>query len=566
MSGVVAGVRGWEMNLMLLMRRFSIRLRMVGAIGVVLLLLCGVGVAGLWGLFHMQRLHGQLVQHSVAEMAVQSRLLAGLGALRRHERDMLLQHTDPAQVQATQGRWQAVLRTVQTQLQAVQAGAADADNAIVAEVERQLQRYAQAVAPVAQQLASGGYATLSDANALLATAHQAFEQIDAQMLRLEETLAQEVALAEQEAQAAGQRLLVFFAVLVGLAVVVVVPTTVANMQSICRPLQEAEAVAVAIARGDLSTRVAVQGSDEISDLMRSLFDMQASIARIVGEVRQVSDHIRSSSAEVAGGNQDLSQRTEQANHSLEATAASIQQLTGNVQRAVDKAREASDMAAANAAVAQRGGEVVGQVVATMDAINQSSRKIHDIIGVIDGIAFQTNILALNAAVEAARAGEQGRGFAVVAGGVGSLAQRSAEAAREIKGLVGHSVGQVESGAGLVHQAGLTIGDIVDKAQQVAALIDDITATTTAQSGSITEVNVAVGQLDQATQQNAALVQAGTAASESLRAQAQRLGETVAVFRLASDVGEHPPLPPAATRRHRSGGTGYHGSERRQRSS
>ena len=555
------------MNLMLLMRRFSIRLRMIGAIGVVLLLLCGVGVAGLWGLFHMQRLHTALVEHSVAEMAAQSKLVAGLGALRRHERDMLIQHADPTQVRAAQSRWDAVLRTVQAQLQAIQSGEADADNPIAADAEQQLQRYAQAVTPVMQQLASGAYATMTDANALLATAHQAFEQIDAQMLRLEELLAQEVKQAQQEAAAAGQRLLVFFAVLVGLAVLVVVPTTVANMQSICQSLQQAEAVAVAIARGDLSTRAHVQGSDEISDLMRSLFDMQASIARIVGEVRQASDHIRAFSADIATGNQDLSLRTEQANHNLEATATSIQQLTGNVQRSVEKAREASEMAAANATVAQRGGEVVGQVVATMDAINQSSQKIHDIIGVIDGIAFQTNILALNAAVEAARAGEQGRGFAVVAGEVRSLAQRSAEAAREIKGLIGHSVTQVASGAGLVHQAGLTIGDIVNNAQKVASLIDDITNMTTAQSGSITDVNAAVGQLDQVTQQNAALVQEGTAASESLRAQAQHLGETVAVFRLASDVGEHPPLPAVATRRHRrTDSTRYQGEERRQRSS
>jgi len=312
---------------------------------------------------------------------------------------------------------------------------------------------------------------------------------------------------------------------------VVVPTTLANMQSICRPLDQAQRLATAITQGDLTQTMAVNGKDELSQLMQALGGMQEALARIVGEVRRSSDGIGTASAQIASGNQDLSTRTEQAASSLQQTASSMEQINATVRQSADAARQASQMAVANAEVAARGGQVVGQVVTTMEEINQSSRKIGDIIGVIDGIAFQTNILALNAAVEAARAGEQGRGFAVVAGEVRNLAQRSAEAAKEIKTLIGNSVDKVDAGSRLVAEAGRTIGEIVANADKVSAFISDITTAATEQSNGIGQVNNAVSQLDQMTQQNAALVEESAAAAESLKDQASKLAGAVATFRL-----------------------------------
>jgi methyl-accepting chemotaxis protein len=267
--------------------------------------------------------------------------------------------------------------------------------------------------------------------------------------------------------------------------------------------------------------------------MSALADMQTSMRQLVEQVQESSACIQVASSEVAQGNQDLSTRTEHAASNLQETADSMEQLTGTVQQSVDAARQANQLAASAAEIAVRGGEVVSQVVTTMDEIQHSSRKINDIIGVIDGIAFQTNILALNAAVEAARAGEQGRGFAVVAGEVRILAQRSAQAAREIKSLIGTSVDRVESGTRLVADAGQTMSEIVSSVQRVSDIIGEITAASGEQSDGIGQVNAAVTQLDQMTQQNAALVEESAAAAESLRDQARRLNEVVATFQIAS---------------------------------
>ena len=250
---------------------------------------------------------------------------------------------------------------------------------------------------------------------------------------------------------------------------------------------------------------------------------------VVASVQGSAASIETASAEIANGNHDLSTRTEQAASNLQETAASMEQLTSTVRQSADSARQASQIAVANAEVAARGGAVVGQVVTTMDEINASSKKISDIIGVIDGIAFQTNILALNAAVEAARAGEQGRGFAVVAGEVRNLAQRSAEAAKEIKGLIGTSVGKVEAGSRLVAEAGSTIGEVVANAQRIADIVGEIMAAAGEQSDGIGQVNVAVSQLDQMTQQNAALVEESSAAAQSLKDQALSLARAIQVF-------------------------------------
>jgi methyl-accepting chemotaxis protein-1 (serine sensor receptor) len=302
-----------------------------------------------------------------------------------------------------------------------------------------------------------------------------------------------------------------------------------------------------MAAGDLTVNVPVSGNSETDQVLKAVNQMAARLREVLGQVRQAAHEIGTASAEVATGAGDLSMRTEQTASNLEQTAASMEELTSTVRQSSDSARQANQLAGNAAEVAQHGGAVVGKVVDTMAEINQSSQKIHDIIGVIDGIAFQTNILALNAAVEAARAGEQGRGFAVVAGEVRSLAQRSDEAAKEIKQLISDSVAKVESGTLLVREAGTTISDVVDNARRVNDIVSEMMAASHEQAEGIGQVNTAVSQLDQMTQQNAALVEQSAAAAESLQDQARRLVEAVGVFNIGG--GGHMALPaPGAVRR------------------
>ena len=317
------------------------------------------------------------------------------------------------------------------------------------------------------------------------------------------------------------------------------------IRSIQQPLAQAQTLAQRIAAGDLSSQEAVVRGDEFGDLLRALNSMSESLGRMVYQVRQSTDSIATASSEIAQGNHDLSARTEQTSSNLQETAAAMEQFTSTIQQSAQSAQQASSLANGAASVARKGGDVVSQVVSTMEEIQRSSSKIADIIGVIDGIAFQTNILALNAAVEAARAGEQGRGFAVVASEVRSLAGRSAEAAKEIKQLIGVSVEKVEAGSGLVQQAGSTMQDIVQSVQRVTDMIGEITAASTEQSAGIAQVNQAVGNLDQMTQQNAALVEESTAAAQSLREQAEQLAQAVSQFKVSGAAAD----AMAAPRRH-----------------
>ncbi|PHV07872.1 chemotaxis protein [Janthinobacterium sp. BJB412] len=301
--------------------------------------------------------------------------------------------------------------------------------------------------------------------------------------------------------------------------------------NIVTPLANAVRIAQTVAGGDLSGRMEAHSRDETGQLLAALGAMNASLVGIVGEVRRGTDTIATASTEIARGNADLSARTEQQASSLEQTASSMEQLTGTVKQNADNARQANTLAATASAVALRGGEVVAQVVDTMSSINASSRNIVDIIAVIDGIAFQTNILALNAAVEAARAGEQGRGFAVVATEVRNLAQRSAAAAKEIKGLIDDSVDKVEAGSRLVEQAGTTMGEIVDSVRRVTDIMQEISSASAEQIAGIEQINQAIGQMDAVTQQNAALVEQAAAAAEALQEQAAHQAQVVSVFRL-----------------------------------
>jgi methyl-accepting chemotaxis protein len=300
---------------------------------------------------------------------------------------------------------------------------------------------------------------------------------------------------------------------------------------VSRPLQEAVSLARNVADGDLTSNIDVKSACETGQLMQALKDMTGNLQGLVSQVRHGTDTIATASAEIASGNQDLSSRTEEQASSLEETASSMEELTSTVKQNADNARQANQLAQSASGIAMKGGDVVGQVVGTMASINESSRKIVDIISVIDGIAFQTNILALNAAVEAARAGEQGRGFAVVAGEVRNLAHRSAAAAKDIKTLISDSVEKVETGSALVNQAGETMNEIVTSITRVTDIMSEITSASVEQSAGIEQVNTAIVQMDQVTQQNAALVEEAAAAAESMQEQAAKLSEVVSVFKL-----------------------------------
>ena len=336
--------------------------------------------------------------------------------------------------------------------------------------------------------------------------------------------------AEQEARAMQRDVLLA----VGVAVVIAVLLSVSIIRSITRPLAQAVGAADRVASGDLAGTITVHSRDETGQLLGSLQRMQQSLVSTVSAVRRNAEGVAAASAQIASGNNDLSGRTEEQASALEETAASMEELNSTVRQNADNARTANQLALNASAVAVRGGEVVEQVVTTMQGISESSRKIADIIGVIDGIAFQTNILALNAAVEAARAGEQGRGFAVVASEVRALASRSAQAAHEIKDLIGDSVQRVEQGAALVGQAGSTMEEVVGAIRRVTDLMGEISAASSEQSQGVSQVGEAVAQMDQTTQQNAALVEEMAAAASSLSSQARELVGTVAVFRLSHE--------------------------------
>ena len=304
-------------------------------------------------------------------------------------------------------------------------------------------------------------------------------------------------------------------------------------RSIIRPLGTAVQVAESVAAGDLTTEIRVTSSDETGQLMQGLKNMNENLLRIVTEVRSGTQAISSASSQIAAGNLDLSSRTEEQASSLEETASAMEQITATVKQNAENARQANQLAAQASRVAVEGGEVVGQVVSTMEGINVSSRKIVDIISVIDGIAFQTNILALNAAVEAARAGEQGRGFAVVASEVRNLAQRSASAAKEIKVLIDDSVSKVDNGTQLVAKAGATMAEVVSSVKNVTDIVGEISIASHEQSTGIEEINKAITQMDEVTQQNAALVQEASSAAYSLNEQAERLAESISIFKVSA---------------------------------
>jgi methyl-accepting chemotaxis protein len=519
------------MTCMNFMRRFSIRVRMYGAVIMVAALLAALGGAGLWGLSRLSALDHRFVTDTYRSTVSLTSLRMAISDVRRFEKDMLLAYDKPEVVGSFLPRWAQALdnaRRLAKDLADPDSPRADS----IRKIEQSLATYAERTPSILKNVHAGGYDTAAVADKMLSRAKTVIQEAEDEIDRMLVQLAADAEQSQKARAEATSRIQALFAVAVLLSIAVVMPSTLLNSRSICQPLEQARSLADAIAASNLSSRVEASGADETTAMLRSLDHMQASLSTVVGQVRASAESVQVASAEVASGNADLSQRTERAAANIQETASSMEELTTKVKQSAEAAAQANQLVSSAFEAAQRGGSVVQQVVQNMEDISLSSRKIAEITAVIDSIAFQTNILALNAAVEAARAGEQGRGFAVVAGEVRGLAHNSAEAAKQIKKLIETSVDKVASGSKLVGDAGSTMNDILSSVQRVSGIIGKITASAVQQSEQIGQINGSVSQLDQMTQQNAALVEQSTAAAASLSEQATRLTEVVSTFRLA----------------------------------
>ncbi|MBN8487304.1 MAG: MCP four helix bundle domain-containing protein [Burkholderiales bacterium] len=474
--------------------------------------------------------------HGPAErMAMANKVLEATNARAIAARNLVLV-TDPQRLQAEKVAVNKAHAAVQTQLAELQKRAAQATDPKVKQLVDAIVAIEAKYGPVALDIVAK--ATSGERDAAIAKMNAECQPLlDALLKAGDEYLAYGAQRGDQDTEQAQDsyataRMILLSALLVAIATAVGLGLFIPRklMRALGAEPDQLGRAAQRIAEGDLGP---IQGAANApaGSVLASMAAMRQSLATIVSQVRSGSDSVATASSQIAQGNQDLSGRTEQQASALQQTASSMEQLGSTVRQNADSAQQANQLARAAAGVAQQGGSVVGEVVTTMQNISESSRKIGDIIGVIDGIAFQTNILALNAAVEAARAGEQGRGFAVVAGEVRSLAQRSAEAAKEIKGLITRNVEQVEQGTTLVGQAGQTMEQIVGSIQRVSDIVSEISSASAEQSSGIQQVGDAVGLMDQATQQNAALVEESAAAAESLKKQAQQLVEAVSVFKV-----------------------------------
>ena len=534
--------------------RLSIRARLYFGTIFSLVLLVIIGAMGFIALDRTRGTLEVLFSQRVQTLTDMSDLRTALGDLRRAEKDIIINFNNTVEVAALRESWGktlAALRKSLADVRQVQAG----DAAFVAAIDKSLdeiKQYEAGIVPIFDQIeraqidgaGGGAYADR------LKTHMEATDQL---FSRLATSAREQLQEARQGVDTLAATMSGLIGVALVLALAVLIPLTYLSVRSITRSLAQARDLAERIAGGDLSRDTQALNHDEVGQLVTAMGRMQQSLRGLVRQVQDAAGNISTASSEIATGNHDLSQRTEQTAANLEEAASSMEMLTSTVQQSAQASRQASDFASSAAEVAARGGAVVSQVVSTMDQITTSSRKIADITGVIDSIAFQTNILALNAAVEAARAGEQGRGFAVVASEVRSLAQRSAGAAKEIKELIGSSVERVEDGSRLVSQAGQTMTEIVGSVRRVSGIIHEITASAAEQSDNIGHISQSVTQLDQMTQQNAALVEQSTAASESLREQALQLTRAVSQFKLhdgAAASAQPGGLPAAAAARGR----------------
>ena len=531
--------------------------RLMLAFAAVLSITAAIAVIGVWRLGTLKD-----TSHEIGTVELQRSLLAQRWASQINinwvRASAALKTSDVGYIDALQKDMAATSKAIsndQKQLESMVQG--DAAKALMESVAKSRKIYVDARAALIKRQKDGE--NISDAvdRELRPLAEAYLKAVDQVAQHARDTLAEVQAHAESTA-ATSQ-----VALGAGAAIAVVLGILFAGLatRSITRPIRQAAGSAEAIAGGDLGQAIQVQGKDEAARLLQALSTMRENLARIVSNVRRSADSVATGSTEIANGNSDLSMRTEQQASALQETAASMEELSSTVKQNADNARQANQLAQSASTVAIKGGEVVAEVVETMRGINDSSKKISDIISVIDGIAFQTNILALNAAVEAARAGEQGRGFAVVASEVRSLASRSAEAAKEIKNLINDSVSRVEQGNTLVDQAGVTMNEVVSSIRRVTDIMGEISAASSEQSQGVAQVGEAITLMDQATQQNAALVEEMAAAASSLKTQAQQMVEAVSVFKLgAQDAAAAIHPQPAPTRQ--PGKLPYKGTERR----
>ena len=542
-------------------KSLSISTRLGLGFGCLLVLLIAVATVGQLSLNKVHEQMRDITGTGAAKSKLVNGMLESVGSLGIQSRSSaMLNEIDPKQAQV---QIQAVRKTLQdyAKQEAQLAELITPTTATAAETTllQQVQEASKKARPEiegAMQSADDGDTVAASLSLMTraAPAEALWRQRLAELIALQNSLNEETTASAEVTQTRARwsgGLLVAMAM--GLGVLIAWRIT----SSITQPIGRAVVVAERIARGDLTSQVEVRINDETGRLLEAIAAMQERLRSLVGEIGQTADSILVASSEVASGNQDLSQRTEQTSHNLQGASAALADLTGTVAQSAESAHQANGLASKASSAATQGGEVVSKVVRTMDAISASSRKISDITGVIDSIAFQTNILALNAAVEAARAGEQGRGFAVVASEVRGLAGRAANAAREIKTLINDSAQQVQEGSTLVNHAGASIAQLVQSVRQVSDIMAEITAATQEQSQRITEVSHSVGSLEEMTQQNAALVEEGAAAAESLKDQAGRLTQMVHTFRLTRDNANHrdwevpaaasPSLTPAVAR-------------------
>jgi methyl-accepting chemotaxis protein len=497
------------------------------AFAAVVLLAVGAGLFGIYQWNRAVATYAKVIQVDYANNGATAELQIAFKFQVQEWKDTLLRGTDPALLKKHWGAFQERERQVDEMAAALVAALPQG------EARSLVERFAQAHARMGESYRKGfeAFEAADHASAAGDAAVRGIDREPADLLKqarakILATTQASVAQADDGARRATWGSLVLMLLALGLGT----GAGILISRSISRPIAQAVKAAEAVAAGDLTSRIDATGTDEVGHLMAALRTMNDNLVRIVGEVREGVESVASASGRIAAGNQDLSSRTEAQASSLEQTAASMEQLTTTVRSSADSAKQASQLAGAASAAASKGGEVVEQVILTMEQISGSSRQISEIINVIDGIAFQTNILALNAAVEAARAGEQGRGFSVVASEVRSLAQKSAQAAREIKAMISDSVEKVEAGGRLVNAAGASMTEIVEQVKRVSDLIREITSAALEQSAGIGQVNDAVNQMDRVTQQNAALVEQSAAAAASLKAEAARLGEAVSVFK------------------------------------
>src|SRR5450830_569925 len=518
----------WEKHVKIANITISSRLWL--GFGLLMLLMVAMAVVGVNRLSQLNRQMNDVIHDKYPKTVIAGDIIDQLNLVARSVRNILLLK-DPKQITSESDRIVGAEKAIQNQLAELDKRLTDDQSrALLANLlvtqKNYLEKRDQVLKLVAQGTKEGAIDMLiGDVRPVQSAYMGAVDNLIKKQHEMMQAAGEEV---DRNYQHASNMLIALAAA--GLALSAFIAFTITR--SITRPLNRAVAVAVAVAAGDLTSHIDSSGKDETAQLLGALKTMNDNLQTIVRQVRQGTDTIATASSEIATGNMDLSSRTEQQAGSLEETASAMEQLTATVRQNADNARQANQLAVSASEVAIQGGSVVGQVVDTMESINASSRKIVDIISVIDGIAFQTNILALNAAVEAARAGEQGRGFAVVASEVRSLAQRSASAAKEIKALINDSVEKVGNGSKLVQQAGETMNDVVASVKRVTDIVGEISSARQEQSAGISQVGHAITLMDESTQQNAALVEQAAAAAQSLQDQAGRLAQVVSVFKLA----------------------------------